>query len=240
MENDILFSIIIPAYNEEAYLSACLDSVKAQQGGFNYEIIVVDSMSTDRTAELAEQAGVLLARAAECGVGRARRVGTERARGVYVVHLDADTRLPGDYLFQIKKKFDEDSSLVNIGGRVIFYDAPLWKNILRCVLQHPLWMFAHIVSRGQVGPMGNNMAFRKSIYDQAEGFDPELKFGEDADLSRQLKKFGRVKLDFGLKCYVSARRYKIRLHLFTQFINFIKICIGGTPYKNELEHSSKL
>lgn len=239
MENDILFSIIIPAYNEENYLPACLDSVKAQKGGFNYEIIVVDSKSTDKTAELAGQAGVRVARAG-FGVGRARQEGTALARGKYIVHLDADSRPPDDYLIEIKKRFDRDSALVNVGGRVIFYDAPLWKNILRFVLQYPLWIFARLVSRGQIGPMGNNMVFKKFFYDQVDGFNPELKFGEDADLSRQLRKFGKVKLDMSLKCYASARRYKISSHLFTLFINFIKICVSGAPFKNELEHSSKL
>src|SRR5947208_15665324 len=51
-ENDSVVSVIVPARNEEACLALCLDSLVAQTG-INFEIIVVDDASTDRTAEIA-------------------------------------------------------------------------------------------------------------------------------------------------------------------------------------------
>jgi len=55
-------SIIIPAFNEERLIMHCLDSITDsltvnQKPGFTYEVIVVDNNSTDKTTELAKQAG---------------------------------------------------------------------------------------------------------------------------------------------------------------------------------------
>ena len=58
-------SIIVPAYNEERLITGCLQSIAAaltasRERGFEHEVIVVDTNSSDRTAELARQAGALV------------------------------------------------------------------------------------------------------------------------------------------------------------------------------------
>lgn len=235
-----LFSIIIPAYNEEAWIGACLESVNKQEGGLNYEVIVADNNSTDRTAVIARELGARVVLAPERGVGRARKAGTEQAMGKYVLHIDADTRLPHNYLEQALSRFKKNPNLVCLGGQMIFYDAVLWQRIARPFFHYLLLALAVILSRGAIGPAGNNMTFRKKIYDQTVGFDAELKFGEDADLAIKLSKFGKVKLDMSLKCYISARRFKISRRLLTEFLNFLSICMHGRPFENELKHTSEL
>lgn len=85
------FSIIIPAYNREDYIEQCLDSVFAQS--FNdYEIIVVDDGSTDRTVDILEGYGerIRLVCQDNAGAGVARQTGCSQARGVYIAFLDSD------------------------------------------------------------------------------------------------------------------------------------------------------
>ncbi len=96
-------SVIIPAHNEEASLAATLDSVLAQTFE-DYELIVVDDASTDRTRDIvcginATQPRVRLCKhASNRGQGEARNTGLAQARGAYVFFLDADDRLPPEGL----------------------------------------------------------------------------------------------------------------------------------------------
>jgi len=236
-EKKILFSIIIPAYNEEAVLPDCLKAVKEQKGGLEYETIVVDNDSEDKTSAVARSLGARVIVEKKQGVGSARKAGTDSARGEYVLHVDADTRLPSDYLLNVKKRFDENKKLVCLGGQMYYYDASWWKNILRFFVHWGLWFFAVFVSFGRVGPMGNNMTFKKEVYDKTRGFNGDLKYGEDMDLCRSFSKFGKVRLDMSLKCHVSIRRFMFNKKLFVYFLNFLKMSVLGKPYKNILPHS---
>lgn len=113
-KNASLVSVIVPARNEEACLGACLDSLLAQTG-VEFEIIVVDDGSTDRTRQIAESilcASNLGGRDARSGPGRvidaghlaegcsgkcnAAQSGADAARGEWLLFTDADTvHLPG-------------------------------------------------------------------------------------------------------------------------------------------------
>ncbi|HAT03533.1 MAG TPA: hypothetical protein DCS29_02015 [Candidatus Magasanikbacteria bacterium] len=242
MENKkILFSIIIPAYNEEPVIQDCIVSIQSQTGDILYEIIVIDNNSSDHTRDVVGRyAGVKLIQEKKQGVGAARYSGTAIAQGVFVTHLDADTHLPPDYLKKVFDIFEHDANYVCVGGQMFYYDAPWWKNIIRYPVHWGFWFFARIVSRGTVGPMGNNMTFKKEIYDRTSGFDTDLQYGEDMDLCRKLSVYGKVRLDMGLSCHVSIRRFMFNKKLFEYFLNFMKMCLVGKPYKNSLPHSKDI
>jgi len=231
----MMFSIVIPVFNEEKNILACLESIKNQIGGFEFEIIVVDNNSTDNTFAIAENFGVRVVKENRQGVGQARKTGTALATGEYVVHLDGDSRLPKDYLFLAYQKFLQDPKLVSIGGQMVFYDAPLWLDFIALGLHYIFYSLVFITRLGKIGPLGNNMVFKKSIYDKTEGFNKNLKYGEDADLNMKLSRFGKVRLKMSLKCYVSARRFNLLDKKFWFYVlNFFKLCLTGKPYKNEL------
>lgn len=233
-EKRILFSIVIPAYNEEKTLPQCIQAIRNQQADFKYEIIVVNNNSQDKTSQLAKSLAATVIDEKRRGVSWARKTGTENAKGEYILHIDADTKLPSHYLGEVFKHFQRDAKLVCLGGQFHYYDAPWWKDFLRIFIHWTLWLFALVVSRGKIGPMANNMTFKKSVYDKTDGFNPYFKFGEDIDLTKRLAKFGKVKLDMSLKCYISVRRHKANWQLIVYFINFLKMCLVGRPYKNSL------
>jgi glycosyltransferase involved in cell wall biosynthesis len=232
--NKIQISVVIPAYNEEKFLPKCLNSLKKQKTSLKHEIIVVNNNSKDKTEEVARKYGVRVINEKKQGVGQARKTGTEKAKGEIIVHIDADTVVFPDYLEKIWAHFQKDKKLVCLGGQFLFYDAPLWKNILRKILYPVLFFLGKVVSKGGLGPTGGNMAFRKEAYEKTEGFNPCLKFGEDGDLSLKLKKLGKVKVDMNLKCKVSARRFKINKNFWLYSINFLSLCFRKKPYKNIL------
>jgi glycosyltransferase involved in cell wall biosynthesis len=94
----IRFSLIIPAYNEEDYLSTLLDTVDAARAAYHggaeaIEVIVADNASTDRTAAIAEARGCRVARVEKRVIGAARNGGARLARGEILCFVDADMRI---------------------------------------------------------------------------------------------------------------------------------------------------
>ncbi len=86
-------SIIIPAYNAEAYLPQCLDSILAQEHS-GCEVIVVDDGSTDGTAALLERyPDVKVVHQENRGMSTARNRGLDEARGEYILFVDSDDLL---------------------------------------------------------------------------------------------------------------------------------------------------
>ena len=111
-------SIIIPAYNEARTLPACLDAI-ARQSVPPYEVIVVDNNSSDETATIARSYPfVRVVPEARQGVVFARSTGFDAARGSVIARIDADTRVPADWVETIRRFYSEPGcdSMVFTGG----------------------------------------------------------------------------------------------------------------------------
>src|SRR5689334_11198275 len=91
------FSIIVPTLNEEQYLPRLLTSIRRQRYK-QYEVILVDGKSTDKTIAIAQSFRTLLpkltiVRSEKQQVGYQRNLGAKRAAGAYFVFLDADVSI---------------------------------------------------------------------------------------------------------------------------------------------------
>lgn len=87
-------SIIVPAYNAEKFLTRCLDSVAAQTMP-DFECIIVDDGSTDKTGEIADffakkDSRFRVVHQENGGVAVARQTGIDTATGIYTIQFDAD------------------------------------------------------------------------------------------------------------------------------------------------------
>ena len=95
-ELSIIFSVIIPAFNKEAYIGTCLDSLKRQSlAKGNFEVIVIDDCSEDKTVQTSLQYTAdlnirIIQREQNGGPGIARNDGLSQARGKYILFLDGD------------------------------------------------------------------------------------------------------------------------------------------------------
>lgn len=95
-------SIVIPAYNEERHLAACLDAI-ARQAVAPLEVVVVDNNSTDRTAAIARRYPfVRLVKEPRQGIVYARNAGFNAARGDIIARIDADIVVPAGWVAHIR------------------------------------------------------------------------------------------------------------------------------------------
>jgi glycosyltransferase involved in cell wall biosynthesis len=121
-------SIIIPAFNEELLIESCLQSISASleanyKPGFTSEIIVVDNNSTDKTADLARQAGAQVVFEPINQIGRARNTGAEAATGDWLLFIDADSFLNSGLLADILQLI-EDGKSVGCGSTIQMHGTP--------------------------------------------------------------------------------------------------------------------
>lgn len=94
-------SAVVPVYNSEKYLNRCIDSVKAQTYT-NWEMIMVDDGSKDRSAVIIDEAAshdgrIIAIHQENAGAGEARNKGIDAATGDYIVFLDSDDYIDKDY-----------------------------------------------------------------------------------------------------------------------------------------------
>ncbi len=116
-----LVSIVIPAYNEEEAIGHDLDTILETMGasGYEYEVIVVDDGSTDRTADIArKREGVRLIRhPRNKGTGAARKTGVRQAKGDLVVMTDGDGSYPNQDIPRLLELFPKYDMVV--GARTV-------------------------------------------------------------------------------------------------------------------------
>ena len=98
----IKVSVIIPVYNVGSYLEQCIDSILCQSF-VNFELILVDDGSTDRSGAICDKyvgkdARIKVIHQPNAGLPTARKVGLENAKGEYVLYVDADDWVDPNHL----------------------------------------------------------------------------------------------------------------------------------------------
>jgi glycosyltransferase involved in cell wall biosynthesis len=121
-----MVSIILPVYNCQNYIGKAIESV-LRQTYHNWELLIVDDGSTDRSPEIVRQYAtgdprIQVFTRPNGGVSRARNTALEKVRGRYVALLDADDWLPEHSLEVRVQKFKESSDIAFVDGRVDVYN----------------------------------------------------------------------------------------------------------------------
>lgn len=107
------FSIIIPSYNQQEYLSDAIESALKQPKS---EVIVVDDGSTDSSLQIASGYPVKVIKQVNKGLASARNTGIMNARGEYIIPLDADDLMLDNYVDVVYKKLKEKYADVVAGS----------------------------------------------------------------------------------------------------------------------------
>jgi len=187
-KKNLRVSIVIPAYNEQDHLVACLQAI-SKQTVKPYEVIVVDNNSSDNTAAIAKSFDfVTLLHERRQGVVYARDLGFDAAGGDIIGRIDADTILPLDWTSQVQKIFSE-SHYGAVTGSVHYYDAPLARVIDGIDLACRKWLAPHLGD--YVYLLGSNMALSASAWRAVRSSVCHgQKLHEDEDLAIHLGKLG--------------------------------------------------
>jgi glycosyltransferase involved in cell wall biosynthesis len=190
VKKPLTLSIVIPAYNEEDHLKACLETIAAQTTAPD-EVIVVDNNSVDRTTEIAQQYPfVRVIREKKQGIFYARNTGFNSAKGTIIGRIDADTIMPPNWVDKILE-FYSDSAHQNhaFTGGGHFYNVPF-----QALSSWTLDQIAFRMNRLIMGHYilhGSNMALPKKLWKAVEHDVCERNdIHEDLDIAIHLHRAG--------------------------------------------------
>ncbi len=231
-------SLVIPAFNEEKYIGACLEhAIKGSRGRF-HEIIVIDNASTDKTAEVVaryKDANVRLVHESKKGLTKARQRGYEEATGDVLAYVDADTHMPAHWYDRVYKEFKKSHKLACLSGPYFYHDIPSHKRLSVKIYWWFLGMPTYFITGYMV--VGGNFAIRKNVLDKMGGFDTSIVFyGEDTNIARRAHDFGKVKFTLGLCMPTSGRRLKGQGTLKTArvyVVNFLSEVFFKKPHTTD-------
>jgi glycosyltransferase involved in cell wall biosynthesis len=183
------FSLIIPTLNEEDYLPQLLNSILAQQSE-NYEVIVVDGKSADKTVSVAREfegkLPLTVIESPRALLPLQRNLGAKAAKGEWYVFIDADSQLLPYFLTQCEEFiasgepkvfttwFRPDSerardAVISLFGLLVIENSMVFKRPLT------------------PGPL---TAIRKEVFEALNGYSEAHQFNEDVDLGLRLQKMG--------------------------------------------------
>lgn len=217
----LTLTIVIPVFNEQNHIKACLTAIAAQTV-MPDEVIVVDNNSSDNTVEIVRQFPfVKLLFEKRQGVLFAKNKGFNAARSDIVGRIDADSILPPLWVEVVKKEM-QNRNYTAITGPVNYYDMPLPEKNYH--LDH--WMRASIYNWSPKSPFlfGSNMAIRRSVWMMIRArICADTFMHEDLDLAIHLHKEGfKILYTHSLLAGASGRRYNDSPRRFYRYISMYR------------------
>ncbi len=193
VSQNTLVSVVIPAFNAEAYIGGAVESVLSQTHQ-NLELLVVDDGSTDDTRDTVtriEDPRLELLSQTNEGVSRARNEGLSRTKGPFIAFLDADDYwLPEKIATQLEA-FGQAPNLMAVGS-LMHYVSPTGKT-LGIAGKVVMDKDQKRVAEGKLMPFPiSSTLFRRSAVEAAGGFDPSLQQAQDTDLLSRVATMGKI------------------------------------------------
>jgi len=197
-----MISIIIPALNEEEYLPLLLESVK-RQSFKDYEIILADAGSTDKTLDVAKKYGCKVVPGGLPAKGR--NEGAKIAKGELLFFCDADVVLPDNFFKKALAEFDaRDLEFAS------FCIVPLPKSKVSRFLLDVFYNQPIVLLESALPHAATGILVKKYLFDKLGGFDEDVKLAEDHYLARRATRLFKTR--FGIikstEIFVSDRRFK--------------------------------
>lgn len=184
-------SVVVPCYNAEKTLSACLDSIYAQTRK-PYEVIVVDDFSTDGSRAVARRYPCRLIKLpVNRGVSAARNAGVAASSGVVLFFLDSDEALAPDAIANAVDLLRQGYDCVHglIAAEPLIDDGPIeWYKTL-----HAYWWRKRRLGQVQTAFFAQ-AALPRAVFDQVGPFDERLRDSEDLEYSERLAPGRRILL----------------------------------------------
>ncbi|OGZ17387.1 MAG: hypothetical protein A2Z78_01295 [Candidatus Nealsonbacteria bacterium RBG_13_36_15] len=235
-----MISIIIPTLNEENYLLFLLESIK-KQDFTEYEVIIADGGSQDKTIEIAKNYGCKIIRGGLPAKGR--NEGAKVARGELLFFIDADSILPLNFFSELIKEFKKGK--LDLASFQVYPDGNIIDKILYIIYNFFAWATQKFLPHAT-----QTILIKKEIHRKIAGFDEEITIGEDHAYARVGSRHG--KFGFLLKVppiLTSTRRFDHEGRFKTYLIFLLtgihmlfwgKFKSGIFKYHNSRKKTSKL
>ena len=205
-------SIIIPALNEEKTLPDLFESLKDQEFT-DYEVIIADAGSKDKTKAIAESYGARVVPGGLPAVGR--NAGAKAASGEWLLFLDADVFISAKFLkFMMDEAREEKVDAASCG--VI----PLSDKLIDQVLHDVVNAYISVTQYFYPHAAGACILIRKSLHEKIGGYNESLKLAEDHEYISRAKKMSKFKILKKPKIYISVRRLESegRLNIAAKYV----------------------
>jgi glycosyltransferase involved in cell wall biosynthesis len=180
------FSIIVPVYNSQNTLRDCLDSIFSSEIK-NFEVIVVNAKSADKSAEIAKRYPCkLIALEENKGAAFSRNTGKDNANGELLVFIDADVAIKKNTLGLIDESFREDKELAAVTG-ILSKESPhkdfftQYKNLYMHYIFKKCPRYVDFL-------YGSLIAIRRDYFLR---FDESFKITDDTELGQRYKKLNK-------------------------------------------------
>lgn len=177
-------SIVVPAYNAAGTVGSCIDALKEQRFDRAYEVIVVDDGSNDETAELAEAHGARVIRSPhKRGAAAARNLGIAAAKGELICFTDADCAPREDWLQQVTGPLS-DPEIVGAKGTYATRQKEIAARFVQIEYEDKYDLLSTQERINFVDTY--SAAYRRDILVANDGFDENIFYVEDQELSFRL------------------------------------------------------
>ncbi len=196
-----LVSVIIPTLNEEKFIETLLTCLNNQTWQ-DFEIIVADARSQDKTRQLAQKVGAKIVEGAHQSFGRNN--GAKHAKGDVLLFLDADVSFDTNFLGNCYQSFVTNK----LDVACCYFDTyPL---SFKMKMIYGLWNSSKYLRRKTKNPDGESQCLwiKKSVFNDLSGFNEELKIAEDIDLIHRATEKEHEFDILNYKFTPSDRRYK--------------------------------
>jgi glycosyltransferase involved in cell wall biosynthesis len=219
-------SFVIPAWNEEKLIGSTIESIQQSAQEYDFEIIVADDASDDRTAEIAKGLGATVVSCNNRQIGPTRNDGARVASGDILVFVDADTIVSEQVVYETIEAIQNGAVA---GGSFPMFegDLPLLAKILT-----PMLRLIFKVLRIAAGAY---MFCTPESFEKAGKFDPKFFAAEEVHLSNKLHKFGKYKT---IKSRVVTSGRKFRTH--SSFEILTTLCIVTVPWVRNIKKRKNL
>jgi glycosyltransferase involved in cell wall biosynthesis len=188
-------AVVIPVFNGAKTLARAIDSALGQRFDDEFEVIVVNDGSTDRTAEVLRQyeGRIRVLNQQNRGPAQARNAGVALSNAGYIAFLDADDAFMPDKLARTVPKLADDDAAVLLYHDAVSLNRDGTEIAQSCVPQHQ----AHAPSMQEMLQrlwpiLTSTVVARRDSFEACGGFSEEFKFGyEDPDLFIRMREYGR-------------------------------------------------
>lgn len=196
-----MISIVVPALNEEEFIEDCLQSLKNQDYSKEYEIIVMDNGSEDRTPEIAEEYCDKLFIESDLSLYELRNKGIREADGEIIVQTDADCIAPRNWLKESEKGLE--NSILVTGPILPSEDSEFYRIFL--LLYNTLLRLSMNVFHFSHASAGNCAFYKEAALDVGgfrDSFPSDGKFGVD------MRMLGELYFNPDMLIFTSIRRFR--------------------------------